>query len=155
MIYEWIDYSHENSALIDSWIDAEAKRFTGCDEGFDKFYNYWFDEPETKLGENFWAKIILEDKVQVGIVVISLWEGIFTISEIIICPQKRGNGIGTKALKELLTNGKHILGTEIINSSAVIFPNNIASQRAFEKAGFCFQSEHPDGDAWYYEYKRS
>ena len=26
------------------------------------------------------------------------------------------------------------------------------SQKAFEKAGFVFHSEHPDGDAWYYRY---
>ena len=25
---------------------------------------------------------------------------------------------------------------------------------AFEKAGFKFESEHPDGDAWNYRYKR-
>ena len=155
MKYEWIDYSHEHKALVDSWLDVEAIRFTGCDEGFDRFYNYWFDEPETKIGENFWAKIIIEDGVPIGIIAISLWENIFTISEFIICPQKRGKGIGTKVLIELLINAKKILGIQIEKAQAVIFPNNIASQKAFEKAGFVFHSEHPDGDAWYYEYIRS
>ena len=154
MKYEWIDYSHEQKSLVDAWIDEEAEKFTGCDDGFDEYYKYWVDEPETKIGENFWAKIILEDRVPVGIISISFWDEVFTISEFIICPYKRGKGIGTATLSELLINGKEILGIEIEKASAVIFPNNIASQKAFEKAGFVFSSAHPDGDAWYYEYNR-
>lgn len=40
----------------------------------------------------------------------------------------------------------------IVKANAVIYPNNIASQKAFEKAGFTFVSAHPDEDAWNYEY---
>lgn len=47
---------------------------------------------------------------------------------------------------------KYILGRTIKDAEAVIFPDNIASQKAFEKAGFIFYSEHPDGDAWNYRY---
>ncbi len=154
MKYKWIDYSSEYKSLVDSWIDAEAKKFTGCDDGFDEFYKYWLNESETKLGENFWAKFIIKDDTPIGIIAIGLWEGVFTISEFIICPNKRSKGIGTSVLLELLARAKKVLGIEIEKAQAVIFPNNIASQKAFEKAGFVFSSEHPDGDAWYYEYKQ-
>lgn len=53
MRYEWVDYSSELKSLVDSWIDDEAAIFTGCDDGFDEFYGYCIEEPETKLGENF------------------------------------------------------------------------------------------------------
>ena len=155
MKYEWFDYSSEFKMLVDSWIDDEAARFTGCDDGFDEFYGYWINEPETKLGENFWAKIINENGTPVGVITIGLWEGVFTISEFIVRPDKRGKGIGTTALSELIINGKEILGIEIEKARSVIYPNNIASQKTFEKAGFVFISAHPDGDAWYYEYKRT
>ena len=38
-------------------------------------------------------------------------------------------------------------------ADAVIFPSNKASQKAFEKAGFKYETIHPDGDAMYYIYK--
>ena len=28
-------------------------------------------------------------------------------------------------------------------------------EKAFEKAGFTFHYEHPDGDAWYYRYQKA
>jgi RimJ/RimL family protein N-acetyltransferase len=154
MTYEWIDYSFEYKEMVDSWIDSEAEKFTGCDDGFDEYYKYWVTEPETKIGENFWAKIIIENGMPVGIIAIALWEDVFTISEFIICPNKRGKGIGTSALLELLVQSKKVLGIEIEKAYAVIFPKNIASQKVFEKVGFVFCSEHPDGDAWNYEYHR-
>ena len=83
---------------------------------------------------------------------IALHNGIFIVSEFIIRPDKRGKHIGSSVLTELLTYSKYILGSTIKDAEAVIFPDNIASQKAFEKAGFIFYSEHPDGDAWNYRY---
>lgn len=154
MKFTWDNYSATYKDIVETWLDEDAKKFTGCDEGFEEFYNYWVNEAETKLGENFWAKIILQEDIPVGVLVIALWENAFTVSEYIISPNYRGNGIGSSALAELLTESKMILGVEILNASAVIYPNNIPSQKAFEKAGFRFESEHPDGDAWNYKYKR-
>ncbi len=152
MKYHWIDYTSSYKNMVDSWIDKDAKRFTGCDEGFDEYYQCMSNESETKLGENFWAKIIIVDTDPVGIIAIGLWDGVFTISEFIIRPDKRGNGIGSSVLAELLAQSKKIIGIEIKDANAVIFPNNVASQKAFEKVGFVFHSEHPDGDARYYRY---
>ena len=139
--------------FLNNFFEVVSQNYN--DDGFDEYYKYWVEEPETKLGENFWAKIINENATPVGVITIGLWEGVFTISEFIIRPDKRGKGIGTTALSELIVNGKEILGIEIEKARSVIYPNNIASQKAFEKAGFVFSSAHPDGDAWYYEYKRT
>lgn len=154
MKFTWEDYSATYKDVVETWLDEEAKRFTGCDDGFEEYYNYWINEADTKLGENFWAKIILQDNIPVGILVLAQWENVFTVSEYIISPDYRGNGIGSSALAELLTESKMILGVEILNASAVIYPNNVPSQKAFKKAGFRFESEHPDGDAWNYRYQK-
>ena len=115
MRYNWVDYTSAHKEIVEPWIDEETKRFTGCDEGFDAYYQYWANEPETELGRNFWAKLIIA---------------------------------------EVLAESEEILGVMITDASAVIYPNNIPSQKAFEKAGFVFHSQHPDGDAWNYWYKR-
>lgn len=152
MQYDWIDYTSAYKELIDSWMDADARRFTGCDEGFHAYYQYWANEPATKLGENFWVKIVLADTDPFGIIAIALWDRVFTISEFMIRPDRRGEGLGSSALAELLAQSRNIIGVKVEDADAVIFPNNVASQKAFEKAGFIFHSEHPDGNAWYYRY---
>ena len=155
MRYHWIDYSCAYKNIVESWLDEDAKRFTGCDDGFDAFYQYWENDPETSLGKNFWAKIILADDDPIGVIALGVWDGVFTIMEFIIRPDKRGKQFGSSALVELLMQSENIVGTKILSAEAVIFPNNTASQKAFEKACFSFHSAHPDGKAWYYRYHSS
>ena len=76
----------------------------------------------------------------------------FTIQEFIVSPSNRGKGYGSVILKELLTHSKEIIGQDIFVAKAVIYPDNKASQRVFEKANFTHTATHPDGDALYYEY---
>lgn len=71
----------------------------------------------------------------------------------VVAPEKRGQGRGAKLLKELLEN-KEILGFPIAYGEAVIFLSNVASQKAFEKAGFRYHHTHEDGDAVIYTYSR-
>ena len=154
MLYTWRDVKTEDFPLIDGWLDEEAVGFTGLDEGFGTYYGYWLEEPETIPGENFWVKLFCRDGIPLGVVAISLWEGVFTLSELVVAPALRGKGLGTAVLRELLAEGKEILSKPIHSARAVIFPGNHASRRAFEKAGFVYASTHPDGDAEYYRYER-
>jgi RimJ/RimL family protein N-acetyltransferase len=56
-------------------------------------------------------------------------------------------------LRELLGNPE-ILGFPVHKSEAVIFPDNHASQRAFEKAGFYHHHSYEDGAALIYVYEQ-
>ena len=155
MKYKWLDYSKNFAEIADSFLDKEAVRNTGCEEGFNTYFEYWMNETETKLNENFWCKIIFENDTPIAVVSVGKSpNNEFTISELIVSPAKRGQGNGTKILKELLNCSKDILGEEIHIANAVIYPNNIPSQKAFEKAGFKYTGSHPDGDAWYYQYNK-
>ena len=154
MHFTWKEYAVQDAPLLDSWLDEEARANTGVEDGFDDYCAYWFSQEETKVGENFWVKLFCLEGVPVGVVAIALWEGVFTVSELLVDPARRGQGLGSMALRELLEHGKVILGVPVASARAVIFPDNLASQKAFEKAGFRFEQAHPDGDAWYYRYDR-
>lgn len=151
--FEWKDYSSEYSQIVELLLDKEAIKYTGCDESFESFYSYWLKE----LGQNnFWSKVIFSDNKLIGVIAFAKApNNVYTIQEIIVSPSKRGQGYGTKILNELLNFSKDIIGQNIILAEAVIYPENIASQKAFEKAKFVYTGSHPDGDAWYYQYKKA
>ncbi len=153
MNFKWIDYSNELADTVERFLDEEAVKMTGIDDGFDDYYSYWANEENTVVGENFWCKVILKDNTPVGVAALCRApDGEFVLSEIIVSPAMRGRGIGSAVLRELLDNGEAVIGQKIDKAVAVIFPDNTASQKCFEKAGFKFHSAHPDGDAWYYRY---
>ena len=154
MCFDWIDYPGPYRETAEAWLDPEAKRFTGCEEGFYEFYRYWANTPEPLLNKNFWFKVIVHNGEPIGVIAVALWEGVFTVSEFLLHPDRRGLGLGSAILRELLNLADSILGKPIESAQTVIFPGNRASQRAFEKAGFVFESTHPDGDALYYRYLR-
>jgi len=153
MNFVWQDYQPETMEYVEKWLDADAVATTGMDEGFRSFYEYWVNEDGFVLGQNFWCKIVFEDKEPLAVVAFNLYHGKVTVMEIIVAPEKRGRGIGSKILKELMQN-KHISGLTIRKCEAAIYANNIASQKAFEHAGFQHFHTHEDGDTLYYLYER-
>lgn len=154
MIYQWTDYSPDYTSVIETFLDVTARNFTGCDEGWQEYYDSLLKEPSICFGKNFWTKVISLDECPIAIIAVGLDNGNLTISEFIVSPEMRKKGHGAAILRELLIYTQEILGVSFQQAIAVIFPNNQASQRAFEKAGFIFESSHPDGDAWYYVYKK-
>jgi len=122
----WRDYHPESMAFIENWLDSAAVSFTGLDEGFRAFYEYWANEEGFDAGVNFWCKVICEADQPFAVIAFCLHEQKIVIMEIVVAPEKRGCGFGTKLLKELLER-KEILGFVIQESEAVIFPGNLAS----------------------------
>ncbi len=151
-MYTWCDYSEEYSSITDSWLDSQAKHFTGCDDGFQDYYDYWKKESGIELNVNFWVKIIKLYEKPVGIIALFFYDDVLSVSEFIIAPQMRNKGIGTNVLKELLRDSQEIIGIKVNKANAVIYPDNIGSQKAFERAGFVFSHAHLDGDALYFAY---
>ncbi len=155
MTYQWQDYTSADAPVAEFFLDDAARRFTGCEESWEDYCTYWLHEPETRLGENFWAKVIYLDDTPIAVMALFLSDGVLLVSEYIISPAMRGKGHGSAILRDLLVHGREILSFEISRARCVIFPNNHASIRAFEKAGFRFETAHPDGDALYYVYGRA
>lgn len=152
MNFVWQDYNPETMRFVENWLDESAVKSTGLDEGFRAFYEYWANEDGFVVGGNFWCKVVGENDMPFGIIAFSQYEDKITIMEIVIAPEYRGRGLGTKLLKELFDR-KEIIGFSIQKAEAVIFPSNIASQKAFENVGFRYHHTHEDGDALYYTYE--
>jgi len=148
----WQDYDPETMGYIEKWLDDAAIKSTGLDEGFRAFYEYWANEDGFILGKNYWCKVVSEATEPFAVIALCEHEGKIIIMELFVAPEKRGLGLGTKLLKELLHGGS-VLGFGVEKSEAVIFPDNTASQKAFEKAGFRHHHTHEDGDALYYVYE--
>lgn len=155
MNYVWRDYDPQTMQYIESWLDEHAAKATGLDEGFCSFYEYWANEDGFVVGENFWCKVVFENDEPFGVIAFGLHEYRIIVMEVLIAPEKRGQGKGTKLLKELLSC-KEIIGFTVEKSEAVIYPNNIASQKAFENAGFQYHHSHKDedGESMTYVYER-
>lgn len=149
MKFIWEDYSSKYAEKIEKFLDYEAIHYTGCEDGFGYFYSYWKEE----LGANFWCKVVLIEYEPMAIIAFAKSpDNEFTIQEFIVSPSNRGKGYGSSILKELLAHSKKIIEQDIFVAKAVIYPDNKASQRLFEKASFIHTGTHPDGDALYYEY---
>lgn len=153
MNFIWCDYNPKTMGYIENWLDECAVKSTGLDEGFRNFYDYWANEDGFVVGEYFWCKVVCENNKPFAVIAFCQHECEIKIMEIVVEPEKRGQGSGSALLKELLER-KEIIGFAIHKSEAVIFSNNIASQKAFENAGFQYHHTHEEGNAMYYVYER-
>lgn len=156
MKYSWADYGEPYYDIVESWMDETAIKGLGLDDGGWKvYYEHCLQDELSCLGKNFWCKVILDgDKPFAVVALFMMDDGTLSVSEYAVAPSLRGKGYGSKALKELLTESMNILGHVVNSAGALVLPNNTASQRAFEKAGFKFHHVNPDGDAWIYTYQR-
>ena len=148
MNFTWHDYNPETMGYVEDWLDESAVKSTGLDEGFRAFYEYWAKEDGFKVGENFWCKVVCHQDDPLAVIAFCRYEDNTDIMEILVKPEKRGQGIGSKLLKAFLES------FSVQKSEAVIFPGNIASQKAFENAGFRYHHSHEDGTAMYFVYAR-
>lgn len=153
MKYEWRNYVPETMGYIENWLDEDAVKYTGLDERFYDFYEYWANEDGFDVGKNFWCKVVCENGNPIAVIAFCEHECRILIMEIVVKPEKRGHGIGTNLLKELL-EAKAVIGIPIHKWEAVIFPDNVASIKAFANAGFQYHHTHEDGKSVLYVYER-
>jgi len=152
--YVWCDYNPGTMGFVEKWLDESSVNSTGLDEGFRAFYVYWINEKSFVIGENFWCKVVFENSKPFAVIAFCRHEQKIIIMEVLVAPDKRGQGKGSTLLKELLDT-QEIIGHAIKKYEAVIYPRNIASQKAFENAGFSYHSSHEDenGDSMLYIYE--
>ncbi len=168
MKFLWKDYDPGADAFCEEWLDAEATRLTGLDDGWRAFHAYWTTDGGLAEGRDFFDKVICTPPSSplspssslparggepVAAIAFGLHGRVLHVMELLVRPDLRGRGIGTAVLRELLANGNLLNGGSAVRAEAVIFPDNAASIRAFEKAGFRFDHAHPDGNALYYAYE--
>lgn len=149
MLFEWIDYIAKYAALIDSWLDDSAIEMTGIDECWDNYWNAVLIDALNYPGCLDYCKMVFTDGKPIAVVAFGYYRGDVTISEIIISPEMRSKGYGSKILKELILLSRIWFSDSISRFSAIVFAQNIASQKAFQNAGFQKQML-PDGVTFEY-----
>lgn len=152
MRFDWKDYAADTMPIVEDWLDDYAVRMTGMDDGWRSFHVYWITEGGMTPGKDYWCKVVYDQAAPFAVIAFSLHEGNYHVMELLVKPGMRNNGLGSALLRDLLSDGETIIGQRIDKATAVIFPNNPASQKAFERAGFVFDHVNDDGDAWYYCY---
>lgn len=154
MRFDWKDYAADTMPFVEDWLDDYAVRMTGMDDGWRSFHEYWITEGGMTSGKDYWCKVVYDQTTPFAVIAFSLYEGNYHVMELLVKPEKRGKGFGTAILCDLLSDGETIIGHRIDKATAVIFPNNPASQKAFEKASFAFDHANGEGDVWYYSYRK-
>lgn len=152
MRFMWRDYIPQTMEFSEGWLDVDTINSTGLEQGFRAFYEYWANEDGFVPGENFWCKVICENEEPLAILACCQHVHKLIIMEFIVKPGKRGHGVGTRILKDLVEN-KGIFNSVFSQYEAVIYPSNIASQKAFENAGFQYLRTHQDGGSMLYVYQ--
>jgi len=110
MRLKWFDYTNEYADIIESWLDDETIKNTGCNNGWDNYINYWRSDAQTRWNENFFVKIVFDGEKPCSVISIGMDKCCeITVSEFIVAPEMRGKGLGTAVLAELLHNGKLLL----------------------------------------------
>ena len=150
MTFQWINYRAEDAAMVDSWLDAYAVAMTGLDMGWDDYWNAVLADAVNYPGCKDHCKLVRENGIPVAVICFGCYEGVATVSEIVVAPQCRGRGVGSRILRELITHADELLGEKVGKICAVIFPDNLASQRAFGNAGFVLDCAREDGTAFDY-----
>ena len=151
MHLEWTDYRREDAPVVDGWLDSVAVAMTGLDMPWDEYWQAVLSDGKNFPGCKDFCKIIRENGRAIAAICFGWYDGVVTVSEIVVAPQQRGKGYGTQILRELISLLDPLTGEKTEKVRAVVFSRNLPSQRAFTKAGFVF--DYAEDGSWNYIYK--
>jgi len=155
MFFKWVDYCEKDEAEIESWMSDEETRLAGFDS-IKETHEEYLSGGEYPYGEEYFCKVVLEESEIIAVVLIFRGDKHpVTVNEFVVNPAYRNKGYGTKIISELINNVREITGFDSNVFQVCIYPNNKASMRAFEKAGFILAGTHADGDCTYWVYPAS
>ena len=151
-MFQWVDYEIKHARMIDSWLDAEAVAMTGIDAGWD---HYWLAVKADAVNfpgcEDF-CKVIYADSDPFAVICFGVYQDEMTISEVVVAPRWRGMGKGSQLISELVESARTQWPREVKRITAVVFPQNRASQKAFRNAGFQLTDKTEDGVDFIFTY---
>lgn len=151
MEFLWVDYRSGDAELIDSWLDDTAVAMTGIDSGWEKYWQEVIADAVNYSGCEDRCKLVKRDGIPVAAIVFGCYRGVVTISEIVVAPFMRAKGFGTQIIRELVMNANCWFQDGIDQFRAVVFPDNLASKKAFQNAGFVANAA-TDGTVLEYQY---
>ena len=149
---QWIAYGDAFAQTVNSWLDEEAVSMTGLDSGWDAYWQAVKEDAVHFPGCQDFCKLIFVGERPCAAVCFGTFQDTLTISELVVDPKLRGQGIGTRLLIELTDMAKNQKFGSVKCLTAVVFLQNTASQKAFQKAGFRLSGKTEDGVDLIYTY---
>jgi len=149
--YQFVDYDPVRHRALDAWQGGDIYRFA-MENGISEEWRYYLDSDEYRVGVDTFCKVALLDGRPVAVMIVFCNPDYpVGINPIVVDPARAGQGHGSAILREFVENIDAILPFHSDMFDVVIDNENIASIKAFTKAGFTLARMHPDGDAGYYE----
>ena len=151
MKYQFIDYDPQAHRALDDWQGGDIFRFA-MENGIGGEWQYYIGAKEYHAGYDTFCKVVLlNDRPVAAMIVFCNPDYPVGINPIVVDPELAGQGHGSEVLREFVANINAILPFHSNLIRVVIDIENIASIKAFAKAGFTLARVHPDGDVGYYE----
>ena len=151
MKYCFVDYDPVAHRALDAWQGSDIARFA-MDGSISGEWKFYVDSNDYRAGIDTFCKVVLLNDRPVAVMIVFCNPGYpVGINPIVVDPALCGRGIGSEILREFLANIDAILPFHSNLIKVVIDNENVASIRAFTKAGFTFTRMHLDGDVGYYE----
>lgn len=150
MKFVWRDYTPADALLIDAWLTPEICALTGLDQGWNAYWNAVLADAVNYPGCIDCCKMICISGTPIAVILYGCYLGTAVISEMIVSPHFRGKGYGAEIIRALLKSYPVLLARDVKKFTAVIFPDNLPSKRAFAKAGFSAEHISEGAETWAY-----
>jgi len=151
--YTFVNYDPVLHRALDAWHSEAIARFA-MENGISEEWQYYLDADEYRAGVDTFCKVVLLGGTPVAVMIVFCNPDYpVGINPIIVDPALAGQRMGSEILREFIANIDAILPFHSDRIDVVIDNENIASIKAFTKAGFTLARMHPDGDVGYYEKK--
>ncbi len=151
-VLQWVDYEDQHAQIVDSWLDRDTVSMTGLDIGWSAYWQAVQNDALNFPGCKDYCKLVYVGVAPCAVISFGVYQKVLTISEIIVDPRFRGKGIGTRMLLQLVEMARNLVFGSVNVLSAVVYPQNVASQKAFRNAGFQFETRTDDGVDLIYTY---
>ena len=154
MQFTWVDYPNRYEAELENWCD-ETVRHAIDGESIREEHD-WYTNNNHVFNKDYFCKIVLEDKVAVGLVMLvmrineSETETVIYIDTFIINPALRNRGYGIKIIDEIIQYTEKIIPFDNNIIIAQIHRDNDISKKLFKKSGFYFVcTDTESNDDWF------
>ena len=141
-MYKFEKITKDDCAVFSSWMEHKIVRDWIAVDDWGKYFEIVSTEPDY-----FLIKALFDDKI-IAEIALEIIEEVGHIA-IMLNPNEQSKGHGKKILKLFCEKAVGIIGREFKYIEAGIFPDNIASKRCFEGAGFKFSKDGDDGEMIY------
>lgn len=86
MRFIWKDYDSRSMPFIEDWLDDNAVRMNGMDDGWRSFHEYWIAEGGMTPGKDYWCKVVCDHNTPFAVIALSLYEGNYHDMELLVKP---------------------------------------------------------------------